>query len=43
LKWRRVRIAEPDDVGGVALFAASDLAAFVTGTVIDVDGRESQK
>jgi NAD(P)-dependent dehydrogenase (short-subunit alcohol dehydrogenase family) len=37
------RIAEPDDIARVALFAASDLAAFVTGTVIDVDGGESQK
>jgi NAD(P)-dependent dehydrogenase (short-subunit alcohol dehydrogenase family) len=37
------RIAEPDDVARVALFAASDMAAFVTGTVIDVDGGESQK
>lgn len=37
------RIATADEVARVALFAASDLASFVTGTTIDVDGGESQK
>ena len=32
------RIASPDDIARVALFAVSDLAGFVTGTVIPVDG-----
>ena len=37
------RIAEPDEVARVVLFAASDLASFMTGCVIDVDGGEAQK
>ena len=32
------RIAEPDDIARVVLFAASELAGFVTGTVIPADG-----
>ncbi len=32
------RAAEPDDVAGPAVFLASDLARYVTGTVLHVDG-----
>ena len=32
------RLGEPADVAGVALFLASDLSAFVTGTTLHVDG-----
>ena len=32
------RLGTPDDVAGVALFLASDLARYVTGQVIGVDG-----
>ena len=32
------RMAEPDEIARVATFAASDLASFVTGTTIVVDG-----
>lgn len=32
------RLGQPDDVAGAAIFLASDLAAFVTGTVLTVDG-----
>lgn len=35
------RIGEPDDIGGVATFLASDAAAFVTGQVIVADGGET--
>jgi len=32
------RLAEPQEVANVVLFLASDLASFVTGTTIDVNG-----
>lgn len=32
------RIGEPDDIVGPAIFLASDAAAFVTGTLLPVDG-----
>ena len=32
------RIGTPDDVAGAFLFLASDLSAYVTGTVLDVNG-----
>jgi NAD(P)-dependent dehydrogenase (short-subunit alcohol dehydrogenase family) len=32
------RFGTPDDIAGAALFLASDLAAFVTGTTIHTDG-----
>ncbi len=32
------RLGQADDIAGAALFLASDLAAFVTGTVLTVDG-----
>ncbi|WP_193073679.1 3-oxoacyl-ACP reductase FabG [Pseudomonas sp. FME51] len=32
------RIGQPEDVAGVAVFLASDLAAYMTGTTIYVDG-----
>ncbi|HEX4212897.1 MAG TPA: SDR family NAD(P)-dependent oxidoreductase [Candidatus Dormibacteraeota bacterium] len=32
------RMAEPDDIAGVALFLASDAAAMVTGSMVPVDG-----
>jgi NAD(P)-dependent dehydrogenase (short-subunit alcohol dehydrogenase family) len=35
------RTALPDDVARVALFCASDLAAFVTGTTVFADGGHS--
>jgi NAD(P)-dependent dehydrogenase (short-subunit alcohol dehydrogenase family) len=34
------RFGEPDDVARVALFAASDLSGFLTGSVLPVDGGE---
>jgi NAD(P)-dependent dehydrogenase (short-subunit alcohol dehydrogenase family) len=34
------RFGVPDDIARVALFAASDLAAFMTGSVLPVDGGE---
>jgi len=35
------RFGEPDDVGGVALFLASDAAAYITGQTNNVDGGDS--
>ncbi len=32
------RFGTPDDLAGVALFLASDLSAFVTGTTVHADG-----
>ena len=32
------RIAEPGEIGKVALFLASDVASYITGTTIYVDG-----
>ena len=32
------RIGEPEEVANVFLFLASDLASYVTGTVVSVDG-----
>jgi 3-oxoacyl-[acyl-carrier protein] reductase len=32
------RFGTPDDIAGVALFLASDLSAFVTGTTVHADG-----
>ena len=32
------RIGDPDDIAGVAVFLASDAAAFLTGQVLNVDG-----
>jgi NAD(P)-dependent dehydrogenase (short-subunit alcohol dehydrogenase family) len=32
------RIGEPDDIGGVAVFLASEAAAYITGQTIVVDG-----
>ncbi|HEY1226149.1 MAG TPA: SDR family oxidoreductase, partial [Ramlibacter sp.] len=32
------RIGEPDDVAGVVLFLASDLAKYLTGVTVDVNG-----
>jgi|SRR5579864_5367484 len=32
------RMGEPDDIGRVALFLASDASAYITGTVVFVDG-----
>lgn len=32
------RIADPEEIAGVALFLASDEASFVTGVVVDADG-----
>jgi NAD(P)-dependent dehydrogenase (short-subunit alcohol dehydrogenase family) len=35
------RFGEPDDIGGVAVFLASDAASYVTGQTIVVDGGET--
>jgi NAD(P)-dependent dehydrogenase (short-subunit alcohol dehydrogenase family) len=35
------RVGSPDDIGRAVLFMASDLAAFVTGTTLDVDGGDA--
>ena len=32
------RIGDPEDISGVAAFLASPAAAFMTGTVVTVDG-----
>jgi len=32
------RMGEPDDIGKVALFLASDMASYMTGTQVVVDG-----
>jgi 3-oxoacyl-[acyl-carrier protein] reductase len=32
------RIAQPDDIGGVIAFLASDEARWVTGDIVHVDG-----
>jgi 2-deoxy-D-gluconate 3-dehydrogenase len=32
------RVGEPDDIGRAALFLASDLASYVTGAQLVVDG-----
>ncbi len=32
------RLGEPEDIGNVALFLASDLASYVTGAIVIVDG-----
>ena len=37
------RIATPDEVARVVLFAVSDMAAFMTGSVLAVDGGETHK
>src|SRR5215212_5823657 len=38
-KWYPLgRVGEPEDVAGAALFLASDEAAWITGTVLPVDG-----
>jgi NAD(P)-dependent dehydrogenase (short-subunit alcohol dehydrogenase family) len=34
------RVGEPDDIAGVVVFAASDLARYMTGSVLLVDGGE---
>jgi NAD(P)-dependent dehydrogenase (short-subunit alcohol dehydrogenase family) len=36
--WALQRLGEPDDIAGAALYLASDLARWVTGTVLVVDG-----
>jgi NAD(P)-dependent dehydrogenase (short-subunit alcohol dehydrogenase family) len=35
------RFGQPDDIASIALFAASDLAAFMTGCVLQADGGEA--
>ncbi|MDD5277136.1 MAG: SDR family oxidoreductase [Methylovulum sp.] len=32
------RIGEPDDIGGAAVYLASDLAKWVTGAIFNIDG-----
>jgi NAD(P)-dependent dehydrogenase (short-subunit alcohol dehydrogenase family) len=36
--WPMKRLGRPDDIGGAALFLASDLSAWITGDVLVVDG-----
>jgi NAD(P)-dependent dehydrogenase (short-subunit alcohol dehydrogenase family) len=33
-----LRLGEPEDVGDVVLFLASDLSRYVTGEIIAIDG-----
>jgi NAD(P)-dependent dehydrogenase (short-subunit alcohol dehydrogenase family) len=35
------RLGEPDDIGGIALFLASDAGAYITGQLIVADGGET--
>lgn len=37
-RWPLKRLGEPDDIAGAALFLASDLAGWMTGQVLVVDG-----
>jgi NAD(P)-dependent dehydrogenase (short-subunit alcohol dehydrogenase family) len=37
------RIGEPEDIAGTALYLASDLAAWVTGESVLVDGGQNVK
>jgi meso-butanediol dehydrogenase/(S,S)-butanediol dehydrogenase/diacetyl reductase len=37
------RTGEPQDIGSVVVFLASDAAAFITGQVIVVDGGRTAK
>jgi NAD(P)-dependent dehydrogenase (short-subunit alcohol dehydrogenase family) len=37
------RMAEPDDVANGVLFLASDMAAMITGSVLDIDGGQTAK
>jgi NAD(P)-dependent dehydrogenase (short-subunit alcohol dehydrogenase family) len=32
------RVAQPDDIGGIVAFLASDEARWITGDTVDVDG-----
>ncbi|HDZ85755.1 MAG TPA: SDR family oxidoreductase, partial [Candidatus Moranbacteria bacterium] len=32
------RIGKPEDLGGIAVFLASDQASWVTGSVFNIDG-----
>jgi NAD(P)-dependent dehydrogenase (short-subunit alcohol dehydrogenase family) len=36
-------MAEPDDVANGVLFLASDMAAMITGSVLDIDGGQTAK
>jgi NAD(P)-dependent dehydrogenase (short-subunit alcohol dehydrogenase family) len=37
-RWPMRRLGEPQDIAGAALYLASDLSSWVTGTVLTVDG-----